>query len=132
MEMHAEAPKRWPLLEKRAVGWPLQVVALALAVVLALHWTGHLALTPRLRALSILGFLIAAVLGSRRFRDTLTVVQSTILLAIVYVLGCGIASLFMRLFGRDLLDTRKPKASLWRTRPRLTVDQLAENVSRQF
>lgn len=132
METGQHELKRWPALERRAVAWPLQALALVLAAVVALHVAGVLHLTPRLRALAILGFLAAILLGSRRVRDTVTQVQSTILLAVVYVIGVGSAAAVSRLARRDALDTRGPKPSLWRPRAPLTRDELAKNVSRQF
>jgi len=132
METGEHELKRWPLLERRAVAWPLQALALVLAVVVALHVAHVIHLTPRLRALAILGFLVAILLGSRRVRDTVTQVQSTILLAVVYVLGVGAVALVSLLARRDALDERAPKPSLWRTRAPLTRDELTQNVSRQF
>ncbi len=130
--MHEDAPGKKPVWEKPGIAHTLKAVALVLAVLVVLAWTGHITLVPRVRALCILGALAAIVMGWRALREGITAVQSTILLAVVYVIGIGVAALFLRLLRRDLLDLRTSKASLWHRRPALSPDELAETLKRQF
>jgi len=127
-----EGPKRWPTLERPWVAWPLRLLALALGLGLVLVWTGRLPLSRRLHVAAIVGLLVSLTLGWRVFRERLAAIQSTVLLALVYVLGVGSVTLVMRLTRHDLLDLKGPKPSLWRRRDPVSPDELDRDLERQF
>jgi biotin transporter BioY len=128
----AEAPKRWPALEKPAVSIPLKLLAVLLAAVWVANRFGAVTLPGWVPRVLVIGVLASLLLGWRWFRDMWTLVMSSIALGIAYVLGVGIVSLFSRIGRADMLDLRKPKQSLWKTREPLTPDQLAQAITRQF
>lgn len=132
MEETAIDPRRWRGLERPAVAHSLKALAAILGLILVLHWTGQIQLGPRLVALALAGILVSLVLGWRWFRDGLTMVQSTILLAAIYLLGVGLAAAIARIGRQDLLDLKKPKDSLWRRRDKTSPDDLARTIEHQF
>lgn len=66
-----------------------------------------------------------------KFAHRLAVINTTILLTVVYLILLGVFSLFARLFGKDLLKHRIPPAgSFWL--PKEKVDPTMESSRRQF
>jgi hypothetical protein len=124
--------RRWQGLERPIVAHSLKALAAFLGLFVLLARTGQIQASPRWVALAIFGLLISLVLGWRWFRDTLATVQSLILLAVIYLLGVGIAAAVVRLARQDLLDLKQPKASLWRRRERVQPDELTRTIEHQF
>ena len=120
------------VLERPEVAHLLKAAAAALALLVFLSWSGRVALSPGLRWLLTVGTLVALVLGWKAFREGLAAVQSTILMAVIYGVGVGSAALVAWIARRDLLDLRRRKISLWRRRARLSPEELARNIERQF
>jgi len=132
MEETAVEPRRWRGLERPAIAHSLKALAAILGLILVLHWADQIELSSRQVALALAGILVSLVLGWRWFRDGLTMVQSTILLAVIYLLGVGIAAAIARLTRQDLLDLKRPKESLWRRRDKTSPDELARTIEHQF
>lgn len=127
------AQPRFPTLERPAVAHSFKALAALLALAIALTSAGVLPpLGAGLLALAVLGMLAALLLGWRWFREGLAAVQSTILLAAIYLIGIGVVAIVARIARRDLLDLRQPKASLWRRRDLVKPEELVRTIEHPF